>query len=67
MREQETTMEFHSPLGELMSRFIREKQACGYRYNIGLHALRRLDNFLCEWGLHRYFAQRGGRALDSQT
>jgi integrase len=52
MREQEIKMEFHSPLGELMSRFIREKQACGYRYDVGLHALRRLDNFLCESGLH---------------
>ncbi len=52
MRERETKMEFHSPLGELMSRFLREKQACGYRYEVGLHALRRLDHFLCEQGLH---------------
>lgn len=52
MREQDTKMEFHSPLSELMATFLREKQACGYRYDIGLHALRRLDNFLCEQGLH---------------
>lgn len=52
MRERETKMEFHSPLGKLMATFMHEKQACGYRYDIGLHALRRLDNFLCEQGLH---------------
>lgn len=52
MRERETKMEFHSPLGELMSTFLREKQACGYRYEVGLHSLRRLDRFLCEQGLH---------------
>ena len=51
MREQDTKMAFHSPLGELMTAFIREKQACGYRYDVGLHALRRLDHCLCESGL----------------
>jgi integrase len=48
MREHKIKMEFHSPLGWLMLKFIREKQACGYAYDIGIHALRRLDNFLCK-------------------
>lgn len=51
MREQEIKIEFHSCLGELMSKFIREKRACGYNYDIGNHALRRLDRFLCSIGL----------------
>ena len=51
MREHETKLVFHSPLGELMIQFVDEKQACGYRYDIGIQALRRLDRFLCESGL----------------
>jgi integrase/recombinase XerD len=51
MREHETKLVFHSPLGELMIQFVHEKQACGYRYDIGIQALRRLDRFLCESGL----------------
>jgi integrase/recombinase XerD len=48
MRERETKLVFHSPLGALMVQFVHEKQACGYRYAIGIPALRRLDRFLCE-------------------
>lgn len=48
MREHKIKTEFHSPLGGLMLKFIQEKQACGYTYDIGIHALRRLDNFLCK-------------------
>jgi integrase/recombinase XerD len=51
MREHETNLVFHSPLGELMMQFVHEKQACGYPYEIGIQALRRLDRFLCESGL----------------
>lgn len=48
MRKHESEMEFRSPLGELMSKFIREKQACGYSYDIGIARLLHLDRFLCE-------------------
>jgi hypothetical protein len=51
MREHENKLVFHSPLSELMLQLIHEKQACGYRYDIGIQALRRLDRFLCESGL----------------
>jgi integrase/recombinase XerD len=47
MRERETPPTFRSPLATLMSDFIREKQSLGYKYEIGIHALRRLDRFLC--------------------
>ena len=51
MSEHETKLAFHSPLGGLMAKFIHEKQSCGYRYDIGICGLRRLDRFLCDCGL----------------
>jgi len=51
MSEQGIKNQFHSPLSELMGQFIREKQACGYRYQRETHELFRLDRFLCEIGL----------------
>jgi integrase/recombinase XerD len=50
MREHKTKVEFQSPLGELMAGFIQEKQALGYVYDVGIHALRQFDRFLCSIG-----------------
>ncbi len=51
MNKREIKIEFHSPLGESMTKFIHEKQACGYKYERETHALKRFDNYLCEIGL----------------
>ena len=51
MNEQNIKMQFHSPLSGLMEKFIREKQACGCRYQRESHELLRLDRFLCRIGL----------------
>lgn len=42
---------FRSPLAPLMEQFVREKQACGYRYLTGTRLLQRLDRFLCDEAL----------------
>ena len=39
---------FRSPLAPLMEQFVREKQACGYRYLTGTGLLQRFDRFLCD-------------------
>lgn len=51
MHEQNIKIQCHSPLSELMEKFIHEKQACGYRYKRESHELLRLDRFLCKIGL----------------
>ena len=51
MSEQNIKIQFHSPLSGLMKKFIREKQACGYRYKRESQELLRLDRFLCKLGL----------------
>jgi integrase/recombinase XerD len=51
MHEQNIKIQCHSPLSELMEKFIHEKQACGYRYQRESHELLRLDRFLCKIGL----------------
>jgi len=51
MHEQNIKIQCHSPLSELMEKFIHEKQACGYRYKRERHELLRLDRFLCKIGL----------------
>lgn len=51
MHEQKIKVEFHSPLAELMARFLREKQTCGYLYGRESYELIRLDRFLCRTGL----------------
>jgi integrase/recombinase XerD len=51
MREQDIKIQCHSPLSELMEKFIHEKQAYGYRYTRENHELLRLDRFLCKIGL----------------
>jgi integrase/recombinase XerD len=51
MREQNIKIQGHSPLSELMGKFILEKQACGYRYKREGQELLRLDRFLCKIGL----------------
>lgn len=51
MDEQKVKVEFHSPLAELMTRFLYEKQTCGYRYERDSYELLRLDHFLCLIGL----------------
>jgi hypothetical protein len=51
MREQSIKIQCHSPLSELMEKFIHEKQAYGYRYTRESQELLRLDRFLCKIGL----------------
>lgn len=51
MREQNIKIQCHSPLSELMEKFIHEKQAYGYRYKRESQELLRLDRFLCKIGL----------------
>lgn len=42
---------FQSPLAEIFTTYIAEKQALGYHYTYEVHALRSLDRFLAEHGL----------------
>src|SRR5436309_16049055 len=42
---------FRSPVGLLMEQFVREKQACGYRYGEEARLLARFDRFLCDEAL----------------
>lgn len=51
MREQNIKIQCHSPLSELMEKFIHEKQAYGYKYARESQELLRLDRFLCNLGL----------------
>lgn len=51
MRKLKVKIEYRSLLGDLMIRFIQEKQACGYRYEWEILALRQLDRLLCDIGL----------------
>lgn len=51
MHEKNIKIQCHSPLSELMEKFIHEKQAYGYRYIRESHELIRLDRFLCKIGL----------------
>jgi integrase len=51
MHENKIKIQCHSPLSELMEKFIHEKQAYGYRYIRESHELIRLDRFLCKIGL----------------
>jgi len=51
MHEQKINVKFHSPLANLMTEFLREKQTCGYRYQRESYELLRLDRFLCRTGL----------------
>lgn len=51
MHEKNIKIQCHSPLSELMEKFIHEKQAYGYRYIRESHELLRLDRFLCKIGL----------------
>ena len=65
MRERKIPMKFHSPLATLMSDFIQEKQSLGYKYEIGIHALRRLDHFLCAFKLLLYYCRdHHGRSVE---
>jgi integrase/recombinase XerD len=43
--------QFRSSVGPLMEQFVREKQACGYRYGEQAHLLARFDRFLCDEAL----------------
>ena len=56
----------NSPLAPLMAQLIQEKRACGYRYDVGVWSLRRLDAHLCRRtrGLDRRFVGRLGACLD---
>jgi len=51
MREQNIKIQAHSPVSELMGKFIQEKQTYGYRYKRESQELLRLDRFLCKLGL----------------
>lgn len=48
MNKRQTKVQFKSPLGEMMSRFIKEKQSYGYRYETESQAIGHFDRFLCE-------------------
>lgn len=43
--------QFRSRVGSLMEQFVREKQACGYRYHESARMLARFDHFLCDEAL----------------
>ena len=43
--------QFRSPIASVMEQFIRQKQACGYRYHESARMLARLDHFLCNEAL----------------
>ena len=51
MSKREIKINFHSSLAELITGFIQEKWACGYRYERESQELERLDRFLCDIGL----------------
>jgi len=44
---------FHSPLADYMVEFIELKRGCGYKYEVNVKNLRRLDRYLVENGLSR--------------
>ncbi|MEX2165072.1 MAG: tyrosine-type recombinase/integrase [Sulfuricaulis sp.] len=44
-------LQFRSPVAPLIKRLIQEKQAVGYKYQVGALALERLDRFLAKEGL----------------
>lgn len=48
MTTEDEKSRFSSPLAPLMEQFVREKQACGYRYHEGARLLWRFDRFLCD-------------------
>ena len=51
MARSEIKFEFYSPLAEMMASFIKEKQACGYKYERDSQELCRFDRFLCNCSL----------------
>jgi integrase len=51
MLNQKAEIQFHSPLSEFIKNFIKEKRACGYRYEREYQEFVRLDRFLCEIAL----------------
>lgn len=51
MSSREFKGQFRSALGSLMEQFVREKQACGYRYDEPARLLARFDRFLCDEAL----------------
>jgi integrase len=53
MSSREFKGRFQSAVGALMEQFVREKQACGYRYGEQARLLARFDRFLCDEALSR--------------
>lgn len=51
MSRREFRAHFQSPVAALMERFVREKQACGYRYDEEARILACFDRFLCDEAL----------------
>jgi integrase/recombinase XerD len=51
MSSREFNGQFRSPFGSLMEQFVREKRACGYRYDEPARLLARFDRFLCDEAL----------------
>ena len=51
MSRSEFKARFQSPVAALMEQFVREKQACGYRYDEEARILARFDRFLCDEAL----------------
>jgi len=53
MSSSEFKGQFRSPFGSLMEQFVREKQACGYRYDEPARLLACFDRFLCNEALSK--------------
>ena len=51
MSRREFKARFQSPVAALMEQFVKEKQACGYRYGEETRILARFDRFLCDEAL----------------
>ena len=51
MSRREFKARFQSPVAALMEQFVREKQACGYRYDEEARILAQFDRFLCDEAL----------------
>ena len=51
MSRREFKARFQSPVAALMEQFVKEKQACGYRFGEEARILARFDRFLCEEAL----------------
>ena len=61
-----TAFEYHSCLATLIERFIAEKRACGYKFEVGAESLWRLDRFLCTQGCCAGTSESDRGAMDRE-